>query len=196
MLPFFVAKIAVLSATSTGSKPELQKIVLPPSSPSSTLDLLCCQRSNVILLSSRANCAFKACGCTSPMAWSNRAVCFCPASTTREFACPAAATPNAAVRSRYFLPSASQTCTPFARSQTIGHEPSASMKVTFCDSYFRSNLRTSAVVIGCSDAAFFRRPNDFVQLHLKTNGQGVRDYPLGQLLPRNRCLAYRDLFQR
>ena len=47
---------------------------------------------------------------------------------------PDAATPNAAVKSRYFLPFASQTCTPLARSQTIGHEPSASMNVTLRDS--------------------------------------------------------------
>jgi len=46
----------------------------------------------------------------------------------------AAATPNAAVKSRYFFPSASHTWTPFARFQTIGQEPSDSMNVTLRDS--------------------------------------------------------------
>ena len=67
------------------------------------------QRSNVIRLNSRASCALSACGCTSPIACSSFAICFCPALTTRGLAWPAAATPNAAVRSRYFFPSASQT---------------------------------------------------------------------------------------
>jgi len=65
-----VARRAVLSAASTASKPELQKIVLPlvaVGSPAtldfrlSTLDFLC-HRSNVIRLNSRASCAFSACG--------------------------------------------------------------------------------------------------------------------------------------
>ena len=67
------------------------------------------QRSKVIRLSSRASCALSACGCTSPIACSSLAICCWPARTTRGFAWPAAATPNAAVRSRYFFPSASQT---------------------------------------------------------------------------------------
>src|SRR5262245_34028296 len=78
----------------------------------------------------------------------------------------------------------------------MGHPPSGSMKVTFCDSYFRSNSRTWRVVIGLSNTAFLRRPNDFVQLDLKPNRQGIGDNSLGQFLARNWRLTCGDFFQR
>src|SRR5437660_7163702 len=159
-----VASIAVLSAASTASKPELQKIVFavadvcrrplsgfcpacgffkPTPDPSregnERIVAVCVllslggvggeltvadHRSNVIRLNSRASSALSACGCTSPIACNSLFIWRCPAFTTRGFAWPAAATPKAAVKSRYFLPSASQTCTPRARFHTIGQEPS------------------------------------------------------------------------
>ena len=93
--------MAVLSAASTASKPELLKMVLPAAPP--------LHRSKVSRLNSRASWAFRACGCTSPMACGSCANCRCPAATTRGLAWPAAATPKAAVKSIYRLPSASQT---------------------------------------------------------------------------------------
>src|SRR5580658_3767064 len=124
MMPgFFVASMAVLSADSTASNPELLKMVLPEETffpeDRAVPDFAPAQRSNVIRLSSRASSALTAWG----------------------FPWPAAATPKAAVRSRYFLPSASQTLTPLAFSQTMGHEPSGSAYSTLRDSYSRRSWR-------------------------------------------------------
>src|SRR5439155_2348432 len=95
-----------------------------------------------------ASCAFSACGCTSPIAWSSSRICFCPARTTRGFPWPAAATPNAAVKSRYFRPSRSHTCTPLAFVQTMGQCALRSRNVTFRDSYLRSSLSISLELVG------------------------------------------------
>ena len=100
MTPGFpVAKRAVLNAASTASKPEHPKITLPVSTTAVALPRRV-HRSKVRRLNSRARRAFNAWGCTSPMAWSNSPICRWPARTTAELACPAAATPKAAVRSR------------------------------------------------------------------------------------------------
>jgi len=146
-----------LRAASTASNPELVKITLPVVAAfgarcrfpgeRAMVWLGAVQRSKVSALSRRASSALSAWGCTSPMACNSRAICFCPARTTRGLACPAAATPNAAVKSRYFRPSASQTCTPCARSHTIGHDPSGSMNVMFRDSNSRSNCRVFRVPV-------------------------------------------------
>src|ERR1700722_1706771 len=186
-----VASMAVLSAASTASKPELQKITLP------RLDFEKRQRPKVSRLSSRARRAFNACGWTSPMACSSFSICFCPARTTRGFAWPAAATPKAAVRSRYLRPSASQTCAPRARSQTMGHEPSGSENVTLRDSKSRSWSMTCRVLFmgKASNSPFLRRPDDLVQLRLKTDGQGIGDDPFGQLAAGYRRLSRRNFFQ-
>ena len=145
MTPRFpVASRAVFSAASTASKPELQKMVFP------TLDFgpwTLDHFSNVSALNSRASRALSACGCTSPMACSSVAIWRWPARTTRGLAWPAAATPKAAVRSRYLRPSASQTFTPRARSHTMGHEPSASMNVTLRDSWERKRVRVDWVLV-------------------------------------------------
>src|SRR5207247_4110220 len=97
-----VASKAVLSAVSTASNPELQKIDFAVSWEAldlgrGVLDAVVVHRSKVIRLSSRASLALRACGCTSPMACRSAAIWRWPAWTTRGLAWPAAATPNAAV---------------------------------------------------------------------------------------------------
>src|SRR5215469_1379811 len=151
MTPYLPAvSMEVLRAASTASEPELQKIVLAVWifwSWVSVFEIFSSelQRSKVMRLSSRASSALRAWGWTSPMACRRRSIWSWPALTTWGLAWPAAATPKAAVRSRYFLPSASQTFTPLARSQTIGQEPSDSVKSTLRDSYSRRRSSVSRV---------------------------------------------------
>src|SRR5262249_18959230 len=105
--------------------------------------------------------------------------------------------PNAAVRSRYFRPSASQTFTPLARSHTIGHDPSGSVNSTFRDSYSRSRSRVCCVFI-CLwlDASLLRRPDDFVHLNLEPDWQRVGDDLFRQFLSRDGSLAFWNFLQR
>jgi hypothetical protein len=45
------------------------------------------------------------------------------------------------------------------------------------------------------NTALFRRPDDFVELRLKTHGQSIGDYFSRQIAARNRSLANWNFFQ-
>src|SRR5208282_3329256 len=110
------------------------------------------------------------------MACGSFPICRCPAATTRPRPCPAAATPNAAVKSMYFRPSASHTFVPLARAHTIGHEPSGAIQSMWAGSYARRRSRTFFVLLFTpenSDALLVRRPDELVHLELKADRQRV-----------------------
>ena len=136
-----VASMAVLSAASTASKPELQKMVLPRmASAAPAFESDAAQFAGQLRLQ----------GVRMDVAHGVQQLSHLPlpGATTRGLAWPAAATPKAAVKSRYFRPSASQTCAPWRAPRRSARSRPARCKA--CCAIRKRAAGRGLVLVRCS----------------------------------------------